>query len=106
VCINKKNENISSRNEDIQQDYNFDIDNEMIGDLMKLKGIECVEKIRDHYEGVSGLADRLHSNVLNGLTDDEKILKNVLKNLVEMRYHRNRLKRLLKYIFKKKTFLC
>ncbi len=71
----KKNENISSRNEDIQQDYNFDIDNEMLGDLMKLKGIECVEKIRDQYEGVNGLADRLHSNVLNGLTDDEQDIK-------------------------------
>jgi hypothetical protein len=40
---------------------------------------------------------------LNGLTDDEKILKNVLKNLVEMRYHRN----VYWSIFKKNIiFLC
>ena len=74
----KHNENISSNvNQNAnREDYNFDIDNDALADLMKLKGIQCVEKIRDHYAGVNGLADRLHSNVVSGLGDDEKDIKN------------------------------
>jgi P-type Ca2+ transporter type 2B len=100
----KKNENISSRNEDIQQDYNFDIDNEMLGDLMKLNGIECVEKIRDQYEGVNGLADRLHSNFLNGLSEDEKDIKKRVEKFGRNEIPPKPPKTFIEVYFKKKLF--
>jgi Ca2+ transporting ATPase len=56
-------------------DYNFDIDNEALGNLMKLRGREGIEKIKEKYEGVNGLAQLLHTDIVNGLTGDEKDLK-------------------------------
>ena len=67
-----QNFNVQSNN---KNEYGFDIDNETLGNLMKLKGMECVEKIHEEYESVNGLAERLQTNVISGLSGDENDIK-------------------------------
>ena len=56
-------------------DSNFELDNDVIRDLMRLNGREGIDKINKEFGGVFGLAARLKTNIINGIIGDENDIK-------------------------------
>jgi Ca2+ transporting ATPase len=73
MCVlNKRNTDSVSHPDNID-DY-FEIKNNDLIQLMKLRGIEAVQKIDQTYGGMKGLAERLHTDLVKGLPGDVKDL--------------------------------
>ena len=54
----------------------FGIKQSDIKTLMELKSIEATEKIKQSYGGIDGLAQKLNSNIVNGLSADPQDILN------------------------------